>query len=216
VIHADSSMLLQRWLDLCDRDQLRGGIVEVGQALIDRYSQSHRHYHNTSHLADCLRVFDAHVSQATDPVVTELALWFHDAIYEIGAKDNEQRSAGLAEETLCKIGLASQQVSAILAAILATAHHSPPATSDEGLVCDIDLSILSSPPDRYKAYAAAILAESGLSLHAFAPLRIRFLESMLAREHIFHTNEFRERSEVPARHNMSHEKARLGERGHVP
>jgi predicted metal-dependent HD superfamily phosphohydrolase len=80
-------------------------------------------------------------------------------------------------------------------------------------VCDIDLSILSSSPDRYDEYAAAIHAESGLAMDIFAPLRIGFLDAMLAKEHIFHTGLFREMNEASARQNMLREKANLYGRG---
>src|SRR5690606_14735565 len=49
--------------------------------LLDRWSEPHRHYHDSTHL---LAVLDALVRVADGPVPlpVELAAWFHDAVYE--------------------------------------------------------------------------------------------------------------------------------------
>ncbi len=73
------------------------------------------------------------------------------------------------------------------------------------MVCDIDLSILGSPWERYEAYAEAIFAESRMRMEEFGPLRVKFLEGMLARAHVFHTAAFRAQMESAARENMARE-----------
>ena len=61
-------------------------------ALLARYSEPHRKYHTLEHLDACLGNFALVRDHATHPSEVELALWFHDAIYEIPARGNERRA----------------------------------------------------------------------------------------------------------------------------
>jgi predicted metal-dependent HD superfamily phosphohydrolase len=61
--------------------------------LIGAYSEPHRKYHTRQHLAECLRTLDQVWFLAERPGEVALALWFHDAIYELRAADNEEKSA---------------------------------------------------------------------------------------------------------------------------
>ena len=77
-------MLAARW-KLADRS--------LYDALVARYSEPHRRYHTLQHLAECFAAFDEIAHLAEHPADVELALWFHDAIYDTRRSDNEQRSA---------------------------------------------------------------------------------------------------------------------------
>ena len=81
---------------------LRGqpGDAALLHALVARHSEPHRHYHTLDHLDACLRHLPALRGLATYPDEVALALWFHDAIYDIDAVDNERRSADWAYESL--------------------------------------------------------------------------------------------------------------------
>lgn len=206
---ATHSMLLGRWERLCRGAGLGGDVEGAARETLTRYSEPHRRYHNVDHLSDCLEMLDRHAAEAQDPIGAELALWFHDAVYDVAAPDNEQRSAELARRTLEPLGLPPIRLDAVLAAILATTHKGEPGPGDARLVCDIDLSILGSPEPKYRRYAEAILAESGMTMVVFRPLRLRFLETMLAREHLFHTATFRGSMESSARDNMVREQREL-------
>lgn len=202
-------MLLKRWEHLCRSAGLRGDVEGAAREILTRYSEPHRRYHNVDHLADCLEMLDRHTLEARDPVVLELALWFHDAVYDIGAPDNEQRSAELARRMLEPLGLPPARLGAVSAAVMATTHKGEPGPGDAPLVCDIDLSILGAPEPKYRRYAQAILAESGMTMAVFRPLRLRFLETMLTRGHLFHTPPFRAAMEAQARDNMDREQREL-------
>lgn len=61
--------------------------------LLAAWSEPHRHYHTLQHLGECLANFRTLAHLPEHPLEVRLALWFHDAIYELGRHDNEARSA---------------------------------------------------------------------------------------------------------------------------
>ncbi|WP_214429302.1 hypothetical protein, partial [Escherichia coli] len=69
---------------------------------------------------------DEHLAAFSDPEAVEAAIWFHDAIYDSRAKDNEAQSAVLAAEKLDGRTNA-QRIGRIVAMIEATATHTVPA-----------------------------------------------------------------------------------------
>src|SRR5687767_15395590 len=68
-------------------------------ALIARYSEPHRAYHNIRHIEECFHALAPAAHLAERLAEVHLALWFHDAIYDPRGKDNEQASADLARES---------------------------------------------------------------------------------------------------------------------
>ncbi len=197
--------LLPRWRDLCRRLGLRGQTLGAGRNLVRRYGEPHRRYHNAEHLTECLGMLARFKAPAEDPDAAEAAVWFHDAIYVVGARDNERRSAALARAVLTKLGLDASRADAVARMIVATEHREEPPTPDAKLVCDADLSILARPWARYARFAAAIREEAHLPAAEFNRLRAAFLNSLLAREHVFHTDAFRREFESAARANMRRE-----------
>ena len=65
----------------------------VYEKLVARYSEPQRHYHTARHLAECFAELAAVCGEAEHPAEVEIALWFHDAVYDTKRHDNEQRSA---------------------------------------------------------------------------------------------------------------------------
>ena len=91
--------LRERWLDLWQRLQQQGAEGDqerVYRLLSQAYCESHRAYHTLAHVAHALKEFDSVRELAKDPDAVELALWFHDVVYDIGARNNEEESARLA------------------------------------------------------------------------------------------------------------------------
>ena len=76
-----------------------------------------------------------------DREAVELAAWFHDAIYEIGRDDNEDRSAELARELLASSPIRDE----VARLVLVTKTHKVADDDVNGAVlCDADLSVLGS------------------------------------------------------------------------
>jgi predicted metal-dependent HD superfamily phosphohydrolase len=190
--------LLRRWLELAQGVGLRGDVSGAGHDLLAYYGERHRRYHGLTHLTACLDLLDEVGNLADDPHLAGLALWFHDAIYEVGATDNEARSAALADGLLKSLGLANAKCATVARTILATDHRTLPQIADARLVCDIDLSILGSRPAEYDRYARDIEAEAGLPPREFRQRRADFLRGMLARPRLFHTEPLRTRFEASA------------------
>ena len=90
----------QRWTSLWERIGAQGNAHEVYNDLVARYSEPCRVYHTLVHIRHCLDEFEQVRHLATNPDTVELALWYHDAIYNTKAKDSEERSAVFAVEVV--------------------------------------------------------------------------------------------------------------------
>ncbi|MGM9428974.1 MULTISPECIES: HD domain-containing protein [Burkholderiales] len=112
----------------------------------------HRRYHSLQHLGECIAQLEGALDLAVHAGDVEIALWFHDAIYGLQAKDNEQRSADWAAGELTRSGAGEAQVRRVRALIMATCHTAKPADADQQLLVDIDLAILGAEPARFAEY----------------------------------------------------------------
>lgn len=172
--------------------------------LAARYDEPHRHYHNATHIHACLGLFDEVRGQVHDPVSLELALWFHDAIYEPRANDNEDRSASLAAAALQTCGAAVARTDHVSALILATKTHESTNEPDAPWMLDIDLAVLGAAPEVFAAYDAGIHAEYAWVEHVvYRARRTEVLAAFLARPQIYLTPLFRDRFELTARANLA-------------
>lgn len=180
------------------------------------YEAEDRHYHDLGHIEAMLALANDYKALLHDPEAVEAAIWFHDAIYDSRAKDNEARSAALAEEKLA--GRAdAQRIGRIAAMITATAGHELPPLGDQhsvrdaALFLDMDLAILGAAPEAFDAYEQAVRREyQWVDEPMWRAGRAAVLEGFLARPHIFHSEEFRRRFETQARHNMARSLTALG------
>lgn len=189
------------------------GIDEAWRALDAGYGGAARHYHDWRHVAALLDGHDAmrpHASFA-GPVhdAIDLAIVFHDAIYDPARPDNEARSAALLR-TCAGTAADPNLLSRSEAMIRATADHAPQADPAVRLMLDLDLAILGAPRPDYETYAAAIRREyAAVPDPVWRVGRALVLERFLARPHLYQTDLFRERFEAGARANLAAEAAAL-------
>ena len=87
----------------------------------------------------------------------ELAIWFHDSVYDARAGDNEEKSAALAQEYLSD-AIDVPQLSLVEEMIQATKSHGGEG-GDVALMVDIDLGILGRSPERFQRYENDIRKE---------------------------------------------------------
>ena len=192
-----------RWAKLWREIGAKNDGLAVYQELVGLYSEPHRYYHNLSHVAECLNEFDAARDLAQHPLAVELAIWFHDAIYNTHAMDNEEKSAELAKTRILAAKQDIDELASTFALILATKTHDPLCHPDGPLLVDIDLSILGKPEPRFWEYEAQIRHEYDWVPEAiFDAKRAEILERFLARERIFCTKHFFDQYEQQARANL--------------
>ncbi len=182
------------------------------RALVQRYSEPHRAYHTLQHLDACFASFAAVRDATTHPQEVELALWFHDAVYEIGRPDNEQHSADWARSALLAGGGSGDAALRVHALVMVTCHNVLPQTPDQQVLLDIDLAILGAAPPLFEAYERQIRVEhASVPEHDFRSRRRRLLQQFVARERIYHTQHFRNRCETQARANLRRSIDQLGD-----
>jgi predicted metal-dependent HD superfamily phosphohydrolase len=134
------------------------GDVLMGQ-LIVAYNEEHGKYHTEQHLRECLICLEKYRHLATRPEEAEMAIWFHDAVYDVNCKDNEKISADWAVRELTAALVEKRCTNRVYDLIMATQHTQPPKSVDQGLIIDIDLSILGSSESRFDEYESQIRDE---------------------------------------------------------
>ena len=197
------SLTLARWQRLwAALGASRSDDVLFGQ-LLAAWNEPQRHYHTQQHLHECLSQFELLRAAADHPAEIELALWFHDAVYDVQASDNETRSADWARSAMQAAAVGSEVIDRVSALILATCHQAEPQTSDEQLLLDIDLSILGAPPERFAEYSRQIRTEyQWVPEQAYRERRAAILQQFLDRPRLFNSELFCQRFEQQARANL--------------
>ena len=183
----------------------------VGRDLLERYAEPHRRYHDTAHLRAVLQTLRRLHPAGELPIAVLAAAFWHDAVYDPTAADNEPRSADLAAEALTGLGWEPALVTEVRRLVLLTAHHAPAPDDELGaLLCDADLAVLASGADVYARYAAGVRAEyAHLGDEGFRAGRAAVLLRLLARPRLFTTGPGRRLWEVAARRNVAAELALL-------
>jgi len=193
-----------RWLRFWKSVAVRGDSAPPYEDLVERYSEPQRAYHTLNHIEHCLDEFDAARSLAQDAGAVEMAIWYHDAVYEPRKRDNEEKSARLALEVATRMGMRALRRKKVAAMILASRHHRSPADPDSQLFTDIDLSILGQSRSRFAEYEAQIRREyEWVPEPIFKAKRASLLRSFLDRPTLYSTLFFRKRYEARARENLA-------------
>lgn len=198
----DLAQFQASWLQAWEGLQLQPA-PGLQQQLLAAYAEPQRHYHTQQHLVECLTHWASARHLAQRPAEVELALWFHDAIYEVKAQDNELRSAQWATQALQCAGASEEICQRVHTLIMATCHTATPADADAQLLVDIDLAILGASPERFAEYDQQVRAE-----YAWVPgliygfKRKQVLQGFLQREAIYSTPFFHALLEQTARRNL--------------
>ena len=171
--------------------------------LVARYSEPHRKYHTMQHLEECFGKLEELRALARKPEEIELALWFHDAVYDTKRRDNEEKSAEWARSAVLEKGVAAPAGDRVYGLVMATRHNAVPAGTDAQILVDVDLSILGATPDRFDEYEAQVRQEySWVPGPLFRRERRKILEDFLKRPSLFQTAQFVAAYEARARGNL--------------
>ena len=203
--------LAPAWLDLARRVQARDDVAGAGAALLGRWAEPHRAYHDLAHLSEVLERVDLLAPEADRPDAVLLAAWFHDAVYDPTADDNEERSAQLAETTLTRLRLPPDLVDEVARLVRLTATHDVgPDDANGAVLCDADLAVLAADGPRYPSYVEGVRREyAHVDDTAFAQGRAQVLSTLLDRPALFRTAHGRSAWEQRARANVTAELDRL-------
>ena len=184
-------------------------LTERLAGLRQRYAEPHRAYHRQSHIDAMLSGMHSNADLIRDPATVELAIWYHDAIYDPASSGNEAQSAALLRVELAALAH-PDLVQAAVRLVEASADHRLPddvpagLRADMALFLDLDMAVLGSTAETYDSYERGIAAEyvpvHGLA--AFRHGRAAFLRTTLDRHRLFHTDRFHEASDAAARANM--------------
>ena len=179
-------------------------------AVLERYAERHRRYHTLRHLDECFERLEPVRARAERAGELDVALWYHDAVYDPLASDNEARSADLAVRAMQRAGLGVAACGRVRALIMATRHDALPAPGDAALLVDVDLGILAAETSRFDEYEEEIRAEyAWVPWPLFRRKRREVLRGFVARERIYVSGVF-DGDESRARENLTRSVARLG------
>lgn len=168
------------------------------------YSEPHRKYHTLQHLDECFGALQAVRDTAEHPAEVELALWFHDAIYDIERHDNEQRSANWARAAAIAAGVGVDASERVRRLVMTTQHRVFPTLNDEAIVADVDLAILGAAMARFDEYERQVREEYARVPEAtYRVQRAALLDALLERPRIYATGHFFATHEVRARDNLA-------------
>ena len=178
---------------------------ELGEELLARWQEPHRAYHDVRHLAQALSAAEA-VNQGAPERPVRLALWFHDAVYDLRPGQDEEDSAVLAQQRLAGL-LPAAEVDEVARLVRLTASHDPDLGDAAGaVVMDADLSILGQPAGRYHVYVRDIRTEyRAVPEEDFRRGRTQVLRSLLALDPLFRTATGRRAWLATAQQNLAEE-----------
>lgn len=210
----------ERFINLFD--SYNTGTNTLLDEILKRYNESHRGPHSISHIKSMLYLLDEVSDQLHYPKLVELAIWFHDIIYDIPADQyplNEIKSCQTMFDLLIDTFPGIEKVTteglpnlAVIAEfILCTKGHqinSPFILGNAKLLhdcqifLDIDLSIFSADAATVEKYDYGIRNEFQIYPdEVYYPARVDVLKSFLEREQIYFSEVFKNKESV-ARENL--------------
>ena len=170
------------------------------------YSHKKRYYHNLTHLERLIEQLAAYKAIVSDWNTILFSVFYHDIVYKVLLKDNEEKSANLAVDRLGQIDFPSQKIIVCSQQILATKAHTTSNNPDTNLFTDADLSVPGLDQLAYEIYCGQIRKEYSIYPDiVYNPGRKKVLSHFLQMENIFKTTAFAEKYETQARANLTWE-----------
>src|SRR5690606_10645286 len=170
------------------------------------YSGPKRHHHNLQHLEFMFYEFDLVEDQVNDKISFQLAIFYHDLVYNVKKKDNEEKSADLAFEQLLEMGYPAEKCNFVKSMIQATKRHEISANQDINLLLDIDMAVLGMDWVSYFKYTQHIRKEYKIYPEfIYRKGRREILNHFLEMDHLFKTKFYRDKFEEQARKNIAQE-----------
>lgn len=177
---------------------------ELFSNILQHYSEKDRHYHNLTHIQKMLDFSFMYEDKIQDIDTLQVAIFYHDIIYNSLSKNNEIDSAALAVEQLSSTNFPKEKIRLVEQFIVSTQKHFLLiAHSDLDYFLDFDLAILGTERTVYEDYAEKIRKEyKWVPSFLYNKNRKKVLQHFLEREHIYFTATFRNQYEIIARENL--------------
>lgn len=133
-------------------------------SLLKAWNEPHRTFHTPDHLRDCLFHLEQErwggLIDTADRGRLALALWFHDAICDVRAPDNEEKSSAWAMQSLALLDLSAENLDIVRHLILSTKlNYTPTSCPLEAWIRDIDLHMFGIEYKRFAKYTHDIRSE---------------------------------------------------------
>jgi len=191
-------VLKDRFFNLCHRYCSDNNIVNpLYKDLLLNYTSKDRHYHNLEHIRSIFKALDG--IELSDAL--EFAIFYHDIIYDVESNKNEELSALFCKNALRKLDVSYHIIVKSIKIILDTKKHIA-TTTDSKYMIDADLFVFANDYSEYRLTADKIRKEYLIySDKVYINGRIEFLKSLLNREKIYLTKEFK-KYENKARKNI--------------
>ena len=162
--------------------------------LVKAYNEPHRYYHNWNHISDMF--YNAKIYNLNLTDTQQLAILFHDIIYNVKREDNifmstyysnEQLSADIAYN-YCK--MYNEEIADNVKQIILDTEKELPTIKESEYVIDLDLLGLAFK-DKYDKNGVNIKQEfKHLDSKTFYTNRLKWIMSMLDRDTIFVSEKF--------------------------
>jgi predicted metal-dependent HD superfamily phosphohydrolase len=178
--------------------------------IVERYSESNRHYHNLQHIGNMFALFERFLVHIKQPAVVGFSIFYHDINYDTFRQDNEEQSASKAREHLQQLNINPSLLQAIGQFILATKTHEVPANylleNDLSYFLDFDLAVLGIKWEDYFRYSHNIRKEYAQYPDAvYKTGRREALERLVNKSPLFFIGELQQLFEETARNNINKE-----------
>ncbi|MCX6317001.1 MAG: hypothetical protein NTW29_06905 [Bacteroidetes bacterium] len=171
-----------------------------------QYGHRKRYYHNLQHLEAMYHQLQPLQPHIQDWDTLLFSLFYHDAVYNVLKKDNEERSAEMATTFLKEINYPVGKVELCGQQIMATKSHVVHVNPDVNFFTDADLSILGQEREVYRNYTLQIRKEYGIyPAFVYKPARKNVVAHFLGMERIYKTQPFFDGLEKQARKNLQWE-----------
>jgi predicted metal-dependent HD superfamily phosphohydrolase len=202
--------------------------IKIAAEVIQKYREPSRHYHGLAHIKHCLWELDQipeglvlgdgpHANIRDFRAKIELAIWFHDVIYDPRSKTNEHDSAKFFTSSLAEdsgTGLPevknSEGARAVeeISEMIELSNHRQPVTDNKSALAyflDIDMAILGRPEIHYGEYAQNVRLEyEHVPSLVYSHYRKKFLNAVL-RHGAFQTEWFKDKYLNSSNANMKSE-----------
>ncbi|CAM9355670.1 unnamed protein product, partial [Laminaria digitata] len=151
--------VLQRWIALCNDLRIDAAFAEEwGGKIMDAYSEEGRHYHTLDHVADMLEGAERDFPNLDRPGLVQLAIFFHDLVYDPKSGSNEEDSDVLFRNFSEAVGLSPSDASTVSCYIIATKRHDVLDSEDQDLraFIDLDMAVIGRERIAYFTYASQV------------------------------------------------------------